>query len=428
MNISRWLATFAFTLSAFLVATGAAAGEVLVTRHFTGLWDQVDQESQGITLQVIEQSDNSRVAIANWFTYGKDKKSAWYLGVGAMVEDRIEFELFDSSGVGFMQAAKPGDDSVIAIGTMTISFDSCDSGFVTFETSHEEVGSGSFRIKRLTDTMNTHCSGGISDDMGTFGMFGEQQIQLGLVHGGANGSGHARYGDSPGQNEFEVEMTGLPDGTYHLFVGMVDRGEFTVHNGFGELEFHSPLLTGKELLTFDPRGMLIEIHDASGAILSSFDNIFDGDDHDHMSNDEDHDYGCDSGMGGGSGGGMGHGMGQGMADCVEAGDVNQIRIDLLNTGLIPAASGEAEWEMSSERVEFSVEIEDVPVGSYALTVGGTEVGTILAGAMHGEVVGMIRFRDPEVYGMKHLDFDPRGQAIQVRSAGGIILEVNFPAE
>ena len=80
------------------------------------------------------------------------------------------------------------------------------------------------------------------------------------------------------------------------------------------------------------------------------------------------------------------------------------------------------------RVEFSVEIEDVPDGNYPLVVGGAEVGTIAATDMHGKVVGIIRFRDPEVFGKEHLDFDPRGQTIQVLSNGDSILEVDFHLE
>jgi hypothetical protein len=129
---------------------------MMVTRHFTGLWDQVDQEAQGISLQVIEQSDDSRTALAYWYTYGDDHKTAWYLGIGELVDNRIELELYDSAGAGFMQPAAPGNDSVHVIGTMTITFQSCTGGTVEFATSHPEVGAGSFRIQRLAEIMNTH--------------------------------------------------------------------------------------------------------------------------------------------------------------------------------------------------------------------------------------------------------------------------------
>jgi len=76
-----------------------------------------------------------------------------------------------------------------------------------------------------------------------------------------------------------------------------------------------------------------------------------------------------------------------------------------------------------------VEIEDVPAGDYPLRVGGVEVGTIQTFARHnGEVFGRLGFRDPEVYGMPHLDFDPRGKMIEVLQGNSVILEAELPAE
>src|SRR5665811_312231 len=105
---------------------------------------------------------------------------------------------------------------------MSIVFDDCNNGFVTFDTNHEEVGNGSFDIARVSSVMNTNCSGGISDDMHMDAMFGEQRMTLTTAREGITGSGHARYEDYPGHMEFEVEVEGLPDGDYQLFVGMQD--------------------------------------------------------------------------------------------------------------------------------------------------------------------------------------------------------------
>ena len=96
----------------------------MVTRHFTGIWDQVDHEAQGIALQVIEQLDDSRKAVGYWYTYDADRNSAWYMGIGDLVENRIEFELYESTDVGYLQGAEPGNNSVSSIGTMTIQFSS----------------------------------------------------------------------------------------------------------------------------------------------------------------------------------------------------------------------------------------------------------------------------------------------------------------
>ncbi len=416
--------------------SGSTDDGFIVTRHFTGIWDQVDQEAQGLALQVVEQIDDSRKSAVYWYTYGADRKTAWFVGIGDLVDNRIEYDLFESTDVGFMQAAMPGNDSVQSIGTMTIVFDSCDSGVVTYETEHDEVGSGSFNIERLLEVMNTHCTGGISDDMHVDGMFGEQRLELAPAREGVTGSGLAQYDDYPGHMEFEVDVEGLPDGDYHLYVGMQDRGGFAVQNGRGGMEFASPQEDGKMMMTFDPRGQQIEIHNNDGVMLSSFDDMFEEDDHGHHGDDDghgghdgddDHHYDCE--FDSGSGGGMGGGMGSGMTDCVDDGEFIEIEVDLENTGVLPEAKGEAEWEMNSNRVEFSVEIEDVPVGFYTLKVGGVEVGIIEAFEMHhGDVYGHIMFRDPESYGREHLDFEPRGQKIEVLQQNNTILEVDFPAE
>ena len=407
---------------------GDYVDSIIVTRHFTGAWGQVDQESQGLSLEVIEQLDNSRKAVAYWYTYGSDRKTAWYLGVGNLVENRIELKLFDAIDVGFMQDASPGNDSVHSIGTMTVTFDSCNSGAVAFATTHEEVGSGSFDITRLTEVMNTHCSGGMSDDMHADAMFGTQRVDLLPAKDGITGSGYASYEAFPGRIEFEVEVNGLPDGDYHLSVGAQDRGPFIVNQGHGELEFTSPGEIGSMLLNFDPRGMQIEIHDASSTVLSSFDVTLEADDHHNggmEGHDDDHYYDCQYGSGYGHG--MGMGMG-GMHNCVENGEYADIQVDLENTGAIPAATGKAEWDMNTTRVQFSVEIENVPVGPYTLNVGGVDVGVIEVLQMHFGVFGHISFRDPPNYGMRHLDFEPRGEMIKVIQGGNVILEIEFPTE
>jgi len=435
MKISRLLLTLLLAMGmtvsavdAFAQEPGGSMDQIMVTRNFTGVWEQPNQESQGLTLEVIEQVDGSRRAVAYWYTYGADRQSAWMVGIGDLVDNRIDFELFESSDVGFMQDNLPGDDAVHAIGTMSMVFDSCDNGDVTFETDDANIGSGSFEIHRIAEIMNTHCSGGISDDMHEDAMHSEQRLALEPAREGITGGGHARYGDQPGHMEFDIDVSGLEDGEYHLYVGGQDRGVLTVMDGQGEMEFRSPGETGTMLMTFDPRDMLLEIRDDQGVVLSSYENRFDQDEHDHYGSD-DHHYDCTSGGGMGGGGMGGGGMGGGMHECVNEGEYIDIDADLVSTGALAGAKGEADWKMYTDRVVFSVSIEDVPAGAYTLKVGGTEEGTINAFQMHdGEVYGRISFRDPAVSGMGVLNFEPRGQAIEVLQGDNVILEVNFPTE
>ena len=154
------------------------ASDVLVTRNFSGAWDQPEQESQGIALLVIEQPDGRKVGIAYWFTYGADNETAWFIGIGQAEGNLIDMNLKQASGVGFLEANQPGDDNFVSVGSMVIEFESCNEGLVTFDTGIEGVGSGAFPIERITKLYKADCSGGVSDDTEADLMPSEYEIDL----------------------------------------------------------------------------------------------------------------------------------------------------------------------------------------------------------------------------------------------------------
>jgi len=373
------------------------AQDVVVTRNFTGGWDQIDHESQGISLQVIDQVSGDKRAVAYWFTFGDDDKSAWFLGDGSVIDNRIEMILYEASGIGFLEDNSPGNDQVVAVGTMEIEFSGCDDGVVTFATNLAAVGSGTFPILRLTDLFNTDCSGGVSDDTPSDVLASEQRISLVAAREGSLASGHADFEERADRTSFSVEVEDMMDGSYQIFVGGTDRGELIVNMGIGETEFRSPVEAGKVLLTFDPRGELVEIHDAQGVVLTSGDVVLDpGDDDDD-------------------------------GDPIDFGMV-EIDVDLTNTGVYPLASGDARLRPEADRTEFKVEIEDVPVGNYTLRIADQVVGTITVVMLEdGTVEGELEFRNPVEPGKILLDFDPRGQQIDVLDGSTVILETLFPS-
>ena len=370
------------------------AQNVVVTRNFTGGWDQTIHESQGLSLQIIDQANGDKLGTAYWFTYGDDKESAWFLGVGPVTGNRIEMILYEGNDIGFLEDSKPGDDQVAAVGTMEIEFSGCDDGVVTFTTEITGVGSGTFPISRLTDMYNTDCSGGISDDTPSDVVASEQRIGLLPARDGITGSGHAGFEERADRTDFSVEVEDLADGSYRILVGSVDRGELIVNMSIGETEFRSPVETGKVLLTFDPRDQLVEIHDGQGAVLTSGDAVFDDGDDD----DVDIDFGT-----------------------------AEIEVELTNTGVFVEASGDARLRPREDRTDFRVEIEDVPVGPYSLRVGGQTVGVIQVKTLEdGSIEGELEFRNPVEPGKILLDFDPRGQEIEVIDDSTVILETLFP--
>lgn len=370
------------------------AQDVIVTRSFTGLWDQPEHESQGINLQIIDQISGDKVGVAYWFTYGDDLESAWFLGIGPVSGNRIEMVLYEGSGIDFLEANAPGDDRVLEVGSLVMEFDSCTKGTATFSTTIQAVGSGNFEVERFTDLYNTSCSGGVSDDTPSNISVTEERIGLSPARQGISGSGHADYEERPDRTEFSVEAEDLADGNYRIFVGGVDRGELVITMAIGETEFRSPVEAGKVLLTFDPRDQLIEIHDGQGAVLTSGEAVIgDGGD-----NGIEIDFGT-----------------------------TMIEVELNNAGIYTQASGDAKLEPRDDRTDFSVEIEDVPVGSYTLRIGGNEVGTInVVQLQDGSIEGEIEFRNPVEPGKVLLDFDPRGQQIDVLEGQTVILETLFP--
>lgn len=413
----------------FSFPPAASATDPIVTRNFSGLWDQPAHESQGINLQIVDQAGGTKAALAYWFTYGDDMMSAWFVGVGSVNGNRVSLTLFEGAGVGFLESNSPGDDRVSEVGSMVIDFSSCDDGVATFNTQLASVGSGSFAVERLTDLFRTDCSGGISDDTPPGVQLTEERIALLPARAGSLASGHADFEERADRTEFKVEAEDVPDGNYRIFVGGIDRGGLVVTLGEGETEFRSPVEAGKILLTFDPRGQLIEVHDAQGAVLTSGGNVIGGgsgggtggsggdddddDDDDNGGGNGGGDDDDDDDNGGGSGGGDGR---------------TEIEVDLFNTGVYPSASGDTRYRSRSDRTDFQVEIEDVPVGAYGLRVGGANVGTIQVVVLQdGSVEGELEFRNPVEPGKILLDFDPRGQMIEVLDGSTVIMETLFPS-
>lgn len=379
-----------------LLPTFAAAEDVIVTRNFSGVWDQAEHESQGLNLQIVNQASGDKIAVAYWYTYSDDLKSAWFMGVGPVSGNRVELILYEAANVGFLEDNSPGDDQVQEVGTMEIEFSSCDDGDVTFTTGIANVGSGVFAITRLSELFRTQCSGGVSDDTPSDVLSSEQRINLAPARQGISGSGHADFEERADRTEFSVEAEDLVDGNYRIFVGGIDRGELVVTLGIGETEYRSPVEPGKILLTFDPRGEVIEVHDDQDVVLTSGDAVIGEDDDDDGEN-------------------------------MDFGNI-EIEVELTNTGVFPLASGDAKLEPRADRTDFSVEIEDVPVGSYGLRVGGETVGTIdVMMLQDGSFEGELEFRNPVEPGKILLDFDPRGQQIDVLDGSTVILETLFPS-
>jgi len=386
-----------------MLALAIVSGQALaleVTGSFTGWWGQPDHENQGLIVSVSQLPSGGKTGVIYWANYDDQGKPTWFFAQGDIQGDKILADLYQFEGVTFLQPDDPDNNPGEIVGTLEVQFSNCVDGNVSFDTPNVIVGTGGFRVSRLTNQPGTNCSGGVSDNTPPTSLPEEFRVQLvstGVI-GGAGGK--ADFESRPGRTDFSVEIEDVPAGAYSLQVGGVSRGTIdvvdTVNGPEGEIEFRSPSEPGKVLLDFDPRGQIIEVLQGSTVVLES------------IAPD--------------SGGIPGSDQGNPPA----FGD-SEIEVSLVNAGAFPAGSGDAEFEQESNRVDFDVEIEDVPAGGYTLAVGGVERGTIQVVNTVNGPEGGLEFRFPAEPGKLPLDFDPRGQLIEVSDSSGLVFSVNFPS-
>ncbi len=394
----RWARTVVW--AALLALTSTTAGALEVTGSFTGWWGQPDQENHGVIVSVSQRLDGSKVGVLYWANYDDQGNPNWFYAEGPIDGDRITAELYRFDGVTFMQPDDPSSNPGERIGTMNVQFGSCKDGDVEFQTPSVIVGTGGFRIERLTNQPGTLCSGGVADNTPPNALPEAFEVQLVATGPVPGAGGEAEFESRPGRADFSVEIEDLPAGDYLLHVDGIERGVIevvdTINGPEGEIEFRSPAEPGKELLDFDPRGALIEILDGSTVVLES------------VAPEQGQIPGGDTG------------------NPPPFGD-SEIEVSLTNDGVFPAGSGEAEFEQESNRVDFDIEIEDVPVGDYAVSVGGIARGTLSVIDTVNGPEGEIEFRYPAEPGKALLDFDPRGELVEIFDGGTRIFSVSFPS-
>ena len=197
--------------------------------------------------------------------------------------------------------------------------------------------------------------------------------------------------------DFEVEIERVPAGSYTLFVGGVMRGTivaaFDAARGKlrGEIEFDTDEDEANELpLTFDPLGQPIEVRSGNGSVFAIASFV----------------------------------AGPGVPTVCTPEETQQ---DLFAGAAQPAASGKARLRVRDGcRSDLSVEIEDVTAGAYDVVIAGAVRATITAAfdATEGQIRGEVEFGDDDP-GSPALDFDARGQSIDVVRGGVVVLSTTF---
>ena len=400
----------------FFISASAFAGKPLITSSFSGIWDQPEQESQGIILQISEQDDDEKVGIAYWFTYGADFQTSWYLGIGPVTGNTIEMVLYTASDIGFMADNLEGNEEVVPVGTMDLDFHNCNKGMAAYAFVNGDVvtASDDFPIKRISSIYHQRCSGGISDDTPSNGKPLQLEVRLFPVEEDGSGEGKAKFWERTDRADFKVEVEGVADGEGYIIRICADNEDadvvvqefpMSVVEGEGELEFRSPEIDDKLNLNFDPRGCKIELIEGGVVLLTTGEDILS----EKITGKPDKDD--DEGM--------------------------EIEAEFTNTNEpgYESASGEAEYEMEGDEREFSVKVKNAPAGFYTVEVDNAVVEFEVV-EMDGKLEGRVKFTDPVKADTLELDFDVLGEIIEIRPVPAeaedpqleVILEVLFPSE
>jgi len=227
--------------------------------------------------------------------------------------------------------------------------------------------------------------------------------------------------DNNAVRSFSVELEDVPAGNYEFLADGVSQGFINVmtkgSETAGEIEFSSHMDETNELpLNFNPTNAIFTVQQSNvvffqGALV--------------LANGSSVKSSSKSGSGGGDNSGSGSGNNGGNTGATNQVPV-EIRENLVATGLVPGAQGDARFEIDDQdREQFRVEIEDVPAGSYQVFVAGVQIGSINAGNNSNEVSGELEFSTHQDGSNQPLNFDPRGQLLEVAGIDGTVFSQIF---
>ncbi|MDJ0655863.1 MAG: hypothetical protein QNJ40_16980 [Xanthomonadales bacterium] len=148
-----------FLLSGLILLFSSAvlAGESFqLNRGISGSWYNPAQDGHGFSMEYLDDSS----LLVYWYTYTPAGDPAFLLGIGSIEGNQVTVPMLFSQGMVF-GVFDPDTRVLEDWGTITISFDSCTSGNVSYESTYTlneaSFGSGSFPISRLAFVQNLTC-------------------------------------------------------------------------------------------------------------------------------------------------------------------------------------------------------------------------------------------------------------------------------
>ncbi|HET9483589.1 MAG TPA: hypothetical protein VFO79_06510, partial [Xanthomonadales bacterium] len=161
VSFSPDCSAIAFATAAENIAPGGASGQDDVvagpspfqSTNVTGGWFDLAQSGHGL---FVEHLDDERV-VASWYTFAPDGRQTWLIGVGPLMGNTVTMPMTVPQNGRFPPAFVPGEVVYTPFGTMTLRFDSCDAGLLSFAFP-APFGSGTMPLRRPELAAGITCS------------------------------------------------------------------------------------------------------------------------------------------------------------------------------------------------------------------------------------------------------------------------------
>ena len=365
----------------FTALCGAALGTnaAPITASMTGAWFDPSRNGQGIQVQIVGSSQKE--LLLYWYTFDQAGAPIWLVAQAPITDDVARLTALEVRGPRFME--QNATVNVKPFAELELRFDDCGKAQMHYSTA---FATGDLQLSRLSSTFGDQCTATLLDDRRPTTT---TQTDSSSVSSGLNVS--TRYREEPGKISFKVTARGTAaqaGSRYQIWILGVQRAEMQLLASGGEseaeVEFAAPAQPGKLSLTFDPRGAAVELRTVGGTVVTP--------------------------PSGGSAPPFGN---------------SDQRAALNFAPAFGNGSGEAHLKRLSNKVSFSVEVEDVPIGTYSVRVANVHRGTLLVSSQNGRNKGELEFSNPQDAGKPLLSFDPRGQLIQVLSGTDTVASVTF---
>lgn len=127
------------------------------------------------TIILLEMLPNN-VAVLYWFTYDGSGAQDWYVAVGEVLANRIEFpDIYHASGGEFGPGFDPENITEEVVGSASFVWSSCDQGDMSYQIGAQH---GRMQLSRITRLMGLDCTSGTATYISTEAGFGSGTLNV----------------------------------------------------------------------------------------------------------------------------------------------------------------------------------------------------------------------------------------------------------